>query len=54
MGGRMKIAGKTTKGRKIVNVYECEFCGKRSTDKEEIRRCELLCYHKEEAEVGLL
>lgn len=51
----MKLAGSTI-GQKgdLIPVFECEFCGMRSVDKEEIKRCESRCYHNEEAIAGCL
>ena len=49
----MKCVGTTLNDtQNFCKVYECEFCGKRSRDKEVISRCEISCHHKEEASTG--
>lgn len=51
----MKKVGTTLeKDGEYKDVYECEFCGNRSTDYERIRRCEIHCDHQEEWEAGVL
>jgi hypothetical protein len=50
----MKIAGETLEGSHIVKVYECEWCGYRSRDKERVSRNEIECNHKEEAQAGII
>lgn len=34
-----------------MEIYECEFCGKRWHKKRECKRCEINCNHKEEFSV---
>lgn len=57
----MKIAGETYDAQgKIIPVYECHNCGKRSKFMEVIDNCEFSHeqeieeHHKEEAEAGIL
>lgn len=53
----MRISGKTFSEKighksELVPIWECEFCGFRSENMEEVVACERACYHKEEYMAG--
>lgn len=51
----MKIAGKTLSEKGgLIDVFECEYCGARSTSYETIRRCEIYDHHAEEYGAGII